>query len=116
MAEKQTFFRKNIYTMNIIFALILVFMIGFMMGAGRTMVHTKRAMMKKGAYRQCSQMKKKKSCGAKMGKIQPKQNMNVTIRELSPEEAKAEFIKTQKEINEVHNRIMEQHKKFFNNR
>lgn len=156
MEKQDSFIKKNIYSINIVLAFVLVFSIGFLVGGQRTMMHTKKTMMLNGmssGYHQtmkshksckctdCAMRKQtttcsscgmsnkscscpsatntpatKSSCKSKQPQIRVHTSRapNVVVRNLNADEAKEEMEKMQKEMQQIQNNIMQQHKEIFN--
>lgn len=113
MEKKDTFLKKNIYSINIILAFFLIFIAGFILGGLRTMAHVKQSMPYYKMQQTAPQQHKCKRCSKKASASGVKITQQGT-KTLSEEEAKKEMQRIQAEMDRVQQEIMEQHKRFFN--
>ncbi|MCT4575152.1 MAG: hypothetical protein OIF36_05005 [Alphaproteobacteria bacterium] len=100
---------KNIYKLNILLAIILTFLIGFIIGGQRVLLKTSNSIKpcncSKHMHNQCSKSKM-------MKKLPNKEE--IVIKEISPEEANKKIQEIENKMNKMHNEIMQQHRNFFN--
>lgn len=110
MEKKKNILEKNIYKLNILLAIILTFLIGFIIGGQRVLMKASQHSVKP-----CNCSRQMHKPCAKKGMMNKSPNKEeIIIKEISPEEANKRIQEIENKMNRMHEEIMQQHRNFFN--